>query len=59
MPRSQAEARMAFATMSGKKTGMDKKYAKEVVSKIKGHPGAMKALPERAPKTPPPPMKHH
>lgn len=53
MPKSKAEARLAFAVASGsaspKSTGMSRDYAKEVVGEMhKRGPGAMKALPAHA-----------
>lgn len=42
MPRSRAEVRWAFAHQK------DDPYAREVVGKVKGHPGSVKALPEHA-----------
>jgi hypothetical protein len=49
MPRSKAEARLAFAVASGKAkdSGMSAKYANEVVSELhKRGPGAMSSLPK-------------
>lgn len=45
MPVSRAEVRAAHATIEGAKTGMSRKYAREVIKKMHGR--KMSSLPER------------
>jgi hypothetical protein len=48
MPRSQAEVKLAGAVLGGKakESSMDKKYAREVIRKMRGK--SMKSLPKHA-----------
>lgn len=54
MPRSQAEAKLAYAVLGGnaKDSGMSKAYAKEVINKMHGK--KMSSLPEHAASKPKP-----
>lgn len=47
MPDSRAQVRAAYAAQEGKGS-MDPAFAREVIGKVEGKPGSVKALPERA-----------